>query len=335
MLPKVLLINYLPINNQCAVGFTLSNLFKGWPKDRIAQIYIYDAELDRSVCERSYQLDFCDLRINLPLKLFLASRFSRRSHRQSALGKASPGVGIEPLVSSGDLQNVKRHWSPFNVLKSIVIWFVELYSYRITREMDEWIRDFEPEVVYSYLESAHVVSLVKDISAKYQIPVVPHFFDDWVTVPMMRPEHKGILSKRLLKNTYLIMKKAPCRLVVGEAMGREYSQRYSLAFHSFMNCVDPQQRLEYRSSGGTRRRMRFAYVGGLHLNRFYQLMELADALVCLRKEKLFGEIVIAKYSRIHALDLPLREKKNCLSQRMHPSTPLFMLTILIHTQGPL
>ena len=57
MFPKVLILNQ-PFNNHTGGGITLSNLFKGWDKDKLAVVsYHYLlSNVDLSHCETYYQI---------------------------------------------------------------------------------------------------------------------------------------------------------------------------------------------------------------------------------------------------------------------------------------
>lgn len=54
--PRLLLINGQAIGQKSGVGKTLANLFRGWPKDRIAQIIPEGSEPDESICNLNFFL---------------------------------------------------------------------------------------------------------------------------------------------------------------------------------------------------------------------------------------------------------------------------------------
>lgn len=54
--PKVLVVNGQAIGQKSGVGSTLANLFRGWPKDRIAQIIPYGIEPDYTICSQNWFL---------------------------------------------------------------------------------------------------------------------------------------------------------------------------------------------------------------------------------------------------------------------------------------
>ncbi|MBM0240148.1 hypothetical protein JNW88_29005, partial [Micromonospora sp. ATA32] len=53
--PRVLVVAALPFSSSTGGGITLSNLFHGWPRDRIAQLHT-EGVPTTEVCERYFQL---------------------------------------------------------------------------------------------------------------------------------------------------------------------------------------------------------------------------------------------------------------------------------------
>lgn len=56
--PRILIVNGQAIGQKSGVGSTLANIFKGWPKDRIAQIIPYGVEPDKTICDQNWFLKF-------------------------------------------------------------------------------------------------------------------------------------------------------------------------------------------------------------------------------------------------------------------------------------
>ena len=57
-LPKVLIISQ-PFNNDTGGGMTLTNLFLGWPSDKLAVVctgYVLEFNVDTTICRNMYQL---------------------------------------------------------------------------------------------------------------------------------------------------------------------------------------------------------------------------------------------------------------------------------------
>lgn len=82
--PRILLINGQAIGQKSGVGSTLANLFRGWPKDRIAQIVPIKSEPDETICRNNWYLrsPICDPCSGISAKL----EFFLRSKRLAAFG---------------------------------------------------------------------------------------------------------------------------------------------------------------------------------------------------------------------------------------------------------
>src|SRR5437660_62874 len=65
--PKVLFITPCAFNQLTGGGITFSNLFRGWPKDRIATIHRDSVPVSTDVCSRYYKLNWKELTPALPL----------------------------------------------------------------------------------------------------------------------------------------------------------------------------------------------------------------------------------------------------------------------------
>src|SRR3954447_23531619 len=70
-LPKVLIISQ-PFNNDTGGGVTLTNLFTGWDRDKIAVIctgHLLEFNIDTSICKNYYQLGTKEDKWAFPLSL--------------------------------------------------------------------------------------------------------------------------------------------------------------------------------------------------------------------------------------------------------------------------
>ena len=77
-LPRVLIVGQ-PFNNATGGGITLSNLFAGWDKDKIAVAcfsYYFSVPVDTTICDRYYQLGFEDNKWFFPFSLIQNKHYS-------------------------------------------------------------------------------------------------------------------------------------------------------------------------------------------------------------------------------------------------------------------
>jgi glycosyltransferase involved in cell wall biosynthesis len=272
--PRVLLVNYEPINRRYATGITMGSLFRGWPKDRIAQIYCDDSEPDTSICDRSWHLDLEDLRMPewLRAKVVVAMKARRQRHAENQTG----------IVVAGRVRNTSSLRNQvFRLAKMAFFRGLEFSSYKVSPELHAWVRSFRPDVIYSILGDLHLLKLVQELSDDQAIPVVPHFMDDWIVSLHNRGLVERVLKHQLVTATRRIMRTAPTMMVISRAMAEEYEKRYQYVFVPFMNCIDPNgfgSARRHRYDGET---FRFVYAGGLHLGRWQLLLDIGQVLSAL------------------------------------------------------
>ncbi len=262
----------------------MGNLFRGWPADKLAQIFIDDSEPDRAVCANSFHLGLEDLPMPICLRPFIA-RHKGIVIKSRAAGETTAGYS----AFAGRLRGMVRTFA-----KRCFSSYAKLASFAISPSLDSWITAFAPELIYSNLESPYVISLVTRVSRKYGLNVAPHFMDDWIAASSRRED--GILGRyvrwRARKQSLTILTKAKVRLAIGEKMALEYKRRYGYTFHPFMNCVDLDARPVVKVRADTQKCFRFGCVGALHLGRADSLRQIGFALGNLRKEGMDTEIVI-------------------------------------------
>lgn len=78
--PRVLVIAHNPFSDTQNNGKTLSAFFNGWPKDKLAQIYLTPDKPDYTVCENFFRIT--DLEV---LKSFLKKKQMRWKYNRKGL----------------------------------------------------------------------------------------------------------------------------------------------------------------------------------------------------------------------------------------------------------
>jgi len=271
--PRVLLVNVEPISRRYATGITMGNLFRGWPKDRIAQIYCDDSEPDTDICDRSWHLEIEDLRMPGWLNARVLALRGQRKERA-----VDQGITIA-------VEHARKSFGfPDYAVQTLKKWFLrglEFSSYRISLDLDAWVKDFRPEVIYSTFGNLHLLKLAQDLSNKLMTPVVPHFMDDWIVSLYNECLSDKFLKIQLMNKVDRVIRDAPVRMVISEAMAEEYQDRYGFAFLPFMNCIDLNGIGNIQRNTNHKDIFRFVYTGGLHIGRWEMLLDIAQALSLL------------------------------------------------------
>lgn len=257
--PRVLVLSAASLSREGATGITLSNLFQGWPHEKLAQIFGERTPPDPSICVNSYP--FFSNRI--PIVRVMKSLRARI---------ANAGQGPQKSADS-------RHGIAGGAAKSsAVASFADAVPFRLPQDLIEWTAQFDPQVIYSPLGSIRMMSAALQLSKRFGIPIVPHFMDDWPSTVYANGAQYFPL-RRILRNMLRnVLLRAPFGLTICEDMSKEYACRHGMRFEAFMNCVDLPEQSEASTRCANDQMVVFGYVGGLHLNRWKSLLDVTAAL---------------------------------------------------------
>lgn len=275
--PRVLIINGDPFNRKTATGITLCNLFNGWEKDKIAMIYNCPIEPETDICNRYWYLTKSNFPVVAMARRLKGFVLKFNYHNTVELtGK---------IARSGDKPGPV--YSPNEVLGA----WADMATLRIPKQLWEWIEEFKPDLIYSHLVNIRIMNLVLKVAKRFSLPIVPHFMDDWPTTLYAGTRWIEVPRWYLLSRFRKVLLRSPIRLAISEAMALEFKARYGLHFEAFMNCVETL----FVSVQPHRRDdtcIRFGYIGGLHLNRWHSLKDIAVSLQKIHNEGINVELVV-------------------------------------------
>jgi len=86
--------------------------------------------------------------------------------------------------------------------------------------------------------------LVIDVAQRFKIPIIPHFFDDWLSTQYADCPFGRQLRHRMSEYLNLVLAYAPLRMTISEAMSEEYRRRYGGDFREFGNCLEAGERTD-------------------------------------------------------------------------------------------
>lgn len=228
--PKVLIVGqYFELNS--GGGITLTNLFKGWDKDKVAVVCENIVQPDNSVCEKYYQLGLKESRRRFPFNLNLW-----RKRKASGPPEFNSNIIYKALKT----ESFKRSF--IHSFISRLFYFIGgayFYKrYNITDELMVWIRNFSPDIIYSQLSNLELISLVDDLKTKLNLPLAIHIMDDWPATIGKQSFFKSFWNKRANMKFRKLLKKSKILLSISEAMSKEYKERYGRNFIHFHNPID-------------------------------------------------------------------------------------------------
>lgn len=262
--PRLLVVSSAPMGGIGATAITLNNLLGNWPAGRLGQIHTIKGAPD-GVLERDY---FYSPR-NAPVDFYMRRMLSRGSRSFVTGAPGSPGIPVPPADQTSRAQ-----------MHSEMRALADISPIRTPGDLIEWVRVFEPNLVYSLLGNVRMMRLATAVSELADVPLVPHFMDDWPTTLYSGGELFGRARATVESAMREVLSRAPAGLAISDAMSEEYSRRFGIKFTTFGNSVDSAT-LDMAHVTATRRNdgvLDLMYVGGLHLERWRSLMMLSDCL---------------------------------------------------------
>jgi len=227
-LPRVLVVTSNNFNLVNGGGITLTNLFRGWPHDRLANVHEDTLPEEHSVCRTFYRLTEEEIRWVWPFSLIRAW-YGRK--KQQAISSGGPAPGPD---SYGWLSRTKRVMGEGAPKRA-----------RLTPALIEWVETFRPTLLYGFLGSLEQITLIRSLAARFSLPMVVHMMDDWPAVLHTSGLLSPIMGPLIRHELRSVLKDARARLAICDEMCEEYQRRYGYEFRSFQNALDPAQWLPH------------------------------------------------------------------------------------------
>ena len=254
--PRVLIVNAQSMYKRNATGITLQSIWGGWDVDCLLEVYSDPVVTDQT----DQKIKSCCIP---PSNIV---RFAR--------GKAAQSINSNIKATSiqhSSNSNLKSYLRQFAVCE------LDSVAVNLDKATIEAIRDFQPQVIYTLGASVSIMRLVNQLSMQLNIPVIMHFMDNWAEHIQWEDNPLLSLYKSSLKKKMLACIKR-CKLVVtiSSSMAEAYHEKFQKETLVLMNTVDLSKFKgpASRHTGITH----FVYAGGLHLDRWKALKEIAEAI---------------------------------------------------------
>jgi len=217
--PRVLFITSAAFNHISGGGITFTNLFHGCPVDHIATVHNDPTPVTTDICERYYRLS------------------EREIGRWPILARFRSSTAVSDILRADDTSAA----SASAILRRIktIIFGDGLPEYgRLSPQLESWISEFRPEVIYTILGGIGMMELIERIQLRFAIPLVVHFMDDWQSAIYRGGLLSPLQRRRMLAIIARLVATARGRLGICDAMCTEYTQRFGQPFLAFQNAVD-------------------------------------------------------------------------------------------------
>jgi len=288
--PRVAFLTPCAFNAQTGTGITFANLFRDWPKDRLATVTDDPIPVAQDTCDQYYYLSTAEIQYLRPFSMLLPTTIRLR---QRAVQEA-PSAAKKP-ASLWPLRFVKQ-----SVLGSAGLPDRGCVSDRLRA----WLRAFQPDLIFSILGSPAYFDLLDSLHRDLRLPFVLHVMDHG-TIDPQRPGLFGpYLRWRCRRGMANLVPRAARCLAIGEAMADEYTQRYGRPFQHFQNTIDLARwpaRASFKARQGSP--VRLVYTGSLlPYAGLESLKDCAQAVTDLRREGMAVELHIYAPLRLFAAE---------------------------------
>ena len=249
MYPKVLILGQT-FNKNDGGGVTMSNLFTGWPKDKLAVASNANltSDLDTSVCNTYFQLAYNNKLHPFPLNIVL------------------PKIkcGIVPTGNNNNKHTKENKTVKNGKYKILYGWLLTalhflglyniFYKLKITPEFSQWVKRYNPDIIYTQLASLELIRFTKEIHTLMKKPVVIHMMDDWPSTISKKGLFKNFWNKKIDQELRLLLDKTTLLLSISDLMAQEYKERYGKGSVTFHNPIEidfwkAHQKQNYKLNG--------------------------------------------------------------------------------------
>ncbi len=229
--PRILIFGQ-PFNLYSGGGITLTNLFKGWPQDKIAVTAIGHVlqKTTTDVCRIYYQLGKGEQRWIFPFNLI------QRSFPSGLISFEDQGSNLQPPSRSQPRQiAVERLFFPF------VHWiglFHCLSRISLSPQFKAWLEEYRPEVLYIQVSTREEILFSIKLLDYLKLPAIIHMMDDWPSTISKKGLLRKYWRKKIDREFRQLLDRVDHYLSISNAMSSEYLNRYNKAFEAFHNPID-------------------------------------------------------------------------------------------------
>ncbi len=270
--PKVLIFGQ-PFNDFSGGGITLTNLFKGWPRDRIAVTYLGHGlvSVTTDVCDTYYQLGQKEHKWRFPFSV-IQKKF--RSGLKTFESKAVNSTGLN--------KKGPRYFIVNKIFYPALEWlglFHCVSRIELSGDFKKWLADFKPDILYVQIATRETLLFAGDLANHLKVPSAIHNMDDWPSTISRKGLFRNFWKKKIDREFKSLLDRMDLFLSISDAMSEEYRKRYAKVFTPFHNPIDTSRfsGLKKRSFG-TDDTLRILYLGRIGMANKESLYTFAKAV---------------------------------------------------------
>ncbi len=217
-------------------GITMINLFKGWPKEKLA---VASTSIDLStgdICDNYYQLGTSEIGWRFPFGL------GQRKIASGPLPASRLTAGEIPNRAPQQTRPVQQKWREnlkdriYRLLHEMG-WYHQYHHYRLSEAFLNWVKAFEPEVIYTHATSRINIKMVTELVDIVDAKLAVHIMDDYFSTMNKAKRRQAFWQNDLEETIAELLEKTDVAMSISQEMAREYEGRYGVEFIPFHNPV--------------------------------------------------------------------------------------------------
>jgi glycosyltransferase involved in cell wall biosynthesis len=231
-LPKVLILNQ-PFNTDTGGGITLSNLFAGWDKNRLAvacSAYVLQDNIDTKICDTYYQLGEEEHKWVFPFTIL-----KRKYPSGQVVFDEKPIQNLTVPVSKLRVKVIMNMFYP--VLEYLGLLHAASTFY-LSPRFCAWLDAFKPDVIYAQASDRGSIAFCIAVQAYLNKKMVFHMMDDWPSIISSRGLFKKYWQRKIDKEFRILLDRCSILMSISDYMTEEYQRRYGKSFVAFHNPIN-------------------------------------------------------------------------------------------------
>lgn len=289
ILDKKILICTIESWNSKVGANTFSTLFKDYPSENLANVYIREELPDSKCCKRYFQIS--------EIKAF-KSILNRRikTGREVKSTKYVNADDEDTINKSKNLYNINRKKrSYFKLFIRELLWFLSKWK---TKELDDFINEFNPDIVLFGMEGyIHFNRICRYIVKKTKAKAVGYFWDDNFTYKQM-PNNVGRNFLRFFQRKSLkkLVGVTDSFWAITEKTKEESDEFFGIDCKVLTKPIDFEENEKW-TRNIIHQPIRMLYTGNLLIGRFNVIKTISNALdkINVNEPKIILDIYTASY----------------------------------------
>lgn len=275
---KLLIISHNCLSKTGSNGRTLSNYLGGWPKNKIAQLYLHAEQPDFGICEEY----FC---------------ITDSSVAKSILKRKPAGYVVKDAVPIG--MEKETNSPPRSVSKNSLVYLAREFAWRSklwnSNDLDTWVEFVQPEIILVQAgDAGFLFEMALNISQRFSAPIVVYNTEGYYFKKesyLQENKFSALFYPSLnycFKKSYeKLIKEAKVEIYNCDLLCNDYEKVFQGKRYVIMNTSEFTE----EDICGTKKEQ-IIYAGNLGLFRHQSLIEFANAL-----QKVLPQMVVDVYGR--------------------------------------